>query len=171
MDLLRDQLADPGCRTGDIDCIEDLDKKSRNDKFLSFLYAQTTTLQVKQLLWIDRTDSGTMRAFDVIGKDLEPGDRISLGLLTEQEVFIGLKSTGLLRDLIYQYIALIDRLSLVLERYSKNDIGASIGSFMRLGGVVRVLLATGPQHKPLHPAVGARTSHDGLKIALDLLGT
>ena len=108
MDLLRDQLADPGCRTGDIDCIEDLDKKSRNDKFLSFLYAQTTTLQVKQLLWIDRTDSGTMRAFDVIGKDLEPGDRISLGLLTEQEVFIGLKSTGLLRDLIYQYIALIE---------------------------------------------------------------
>ena len=62
--------------------------------------ANATRAQVKEGVFVELADGGSVRTLDVVGVDFELGLGVDLGRLREQEILIGLVGVGFLRGLV-----------------------------------------------------------------------
>ena len=62
--------------------------------------AEPVRAQVVELLWVDLGNGGGVRAANVVGLDLEPGDGVGVGVGREQQVAALLERIGALGALV-----------------------------------------------------------------------
>src|SRR2546423_14346291 len=71
--------------------VEHVIEEAEHDEPLRVGRRHTASLEVVELLVVDRTHRRRMRAADVVGLDLEVRDRLRAGALGEHEIAVGLE--------------------------------------------------------------------------------
>ena len=108
----RERLAD----RLELDPVEHVLEEAADDQALRFRPGEAARHEVEELLAVDLTEGGAVRAADVVRKDLESGDRVGMRGLREQEVAVLLVGVRLLRTFLDADHAAPDRARAVAQR-------------------------------------------------------
>src|SRR5439155_3037762 len=119
-----------------IDTVEDVLEEAAHDQPLSLRARETARHEVEELLAIDLPERRPVGTADVVRKDLEPGNRVRVRGLREQEVAVLLVGVGLLRVLLDADHPSPYRPSLVPEHAFEGEVRGSRGSNVLLERVV-----------------------------------
>ena len=119
-------------------------KKPRTIRRSASARGEAARHQVEELLAVDPAERRAVGAADVVGEDLEPGDRVGVRLLGEQQVAVLLVGVRLLRVLLDADHPAPDGVRVLAQRALEGEVGLGRGRDVLLEGVVvEVLRAVG----------------------------
>ena len=72
-------------------------EETERDQFLGRVAFDAAAHQIEDVLFVDRTDRGAVKRFDVVGRDLERRDRIDLRVFADQQRVVAQRGLGAVR--------------------------------------------------------------------------
>lgn len=122
--------------------MEDGVKKSFDDDLFRLCLWNSTRLEIEQRFLFQLANGGAMRAADIIGEDLQAGDRISARSVAQDQISVGLITVSFLcsrRDVDH---ALPNRATLTLQRTLEQQVaGRVLGKMILLRIMIKMLIA------------------------------
>src|SRR5215208_3647720 len=113
--LPQHRLVELGSDRFDLDPSDHFFRKSVSQQFAAQIWIDAACLQVKEFLRIDLAHRCAVRAFHVVGVNLQLRLRVDAGLVRQQEVLVGLQRISLLRAFTNEYLAVENRPSVAVE--------------------------------------------------------
>ena len=149
--------------------LDELLEEALDDEPLGVRVVEPVGAQVVELLRVDLGDRGGVRAADVVGLDLEPGDRVGVGIRGEQQVAALLEGVGALGARVDADHPAPDGGRPLGEHAAEGEVGGRVLGRVLLGRVVVEVLGAvagvgaghlraraAPGELGLHPHLAAR---------------
>src|SRR6266550_1311191 len=128
----------------ELDPVENVGEEAAHDQALGLAPGDPARHRVEELVAVDGADRGAVGAANVVGLDLEAGDRVGVRLLGEDQVAVLLVGVRLLRVLLDLDHPAPDRRRMVAEGALEGEVGGRVrGDVLLEGVVVEVLIAVG----------------------------
>ena len=133
---------DGGADGAVVEALDERLEEALDDEALRVGLAEAVRAEVVDLLGVDLGDRGGVGAADVVGLDLQSGDRVGVGRLREQQVAVVLEGVGLLGAGIDADHPAPDGGRRVVEDAAEGEVGGGVGGGVLLVRVVvQVLVA------------------------------
>src|SRR5688572_20072426 len=131
-ELLLDRLAKLVAHPLERNAIEHRREETLDDQTLCLRARKSASHEVEELLLVDLSDGGAVRAPDVVRQDLEPRDAVGARGAGEQQVAVGLVGVGSLRPFAHLDQSLVDAARVILETSLDEQVAGAVVGFVAL---------------------------------------
>src|SRR5262245_42550086 len=144
----------------ELDPVEHVLEEPAHDQPLRLRASEAARHQVEELFAVDLAERRAVRAADVVRHDLEPGDRVRVRLVGEQQVAVLLVGVRLLRALLDADHPAPDRARVLTERALEGEVALGARCDVLLERVVVEVLGPVGEVRAGDARGGARAGQD-----------